>query len=402
MQQPSRPTEPRQEIVDLAAGLAPALADRAAGYDEADAFCHEDFDDLVAAGYTAITVPAELGGMGASALDLVAAQSRLAEGSPATALAVNMHLHGVGLLAEGFRDRVEPFLKLVATEGAILAGGFSEPQSGGNWWYQATSATPLPGGGYRISGTKTFFTGWPRATHLFLSAAVDTDNGREPIGFLVPRPEQGIRVLGDWKAMGMRATGSNALAIDELEVPPECVVAQGFPVAMSFLVGSHWSWPSFASIFLGAAEAAFGHVVDGLPRRRNEGLGQTLSELPGVQQAVGEMRMRLDAARATLLAAVARPPDPDPVAHYGRMAAAKLFTCQTALEVCTLALRTAGGSGYLRTGPLERLLRDAHAGLLLPPSHDATLQWLGRVELGAGTAPGGPRERSDGPPEDHR
>ena len=67
MQQPSRPTEPRQEIVDLAAGLVPALAARAAGYDEADAFCHEDFDDLVAAGYTAITVPAELGGMGAGA-----------------------------------------------------------------------------------------------------------------------------------------------------------------------------------------------------------------------------------------------------------------------------------------------------------------------------------------------
>ena len=78
--------------------------------------------------------------------------------------------------------------------------------------------------------------------------------------------------------------------------------------------------------------------------------------------------MRLDAARATLLAAVARPPDPDLVAHYGRMAGAKLFTCQTALEVCTMALRTAGGSGYLRTGPLERLLRDAHAGLLPPPS----------------------------------
>jgi alkylation response protein AidB-like acyl-CoA dehydrogenase len=397
MEQSSRPTEPRQEIVDLAVRLAPALAERAAGYDEADGFAHEDFDDLVAAGYTAITVPAELGGMGASALDLVAAQSRLAEGSPATALAVNMHLHGVGLLAEGFRDRVEPFLKQVAGEGAILAGGFSEPQSGGNWWYQATTATPLPGGGWRLAGTKTFFTGWPRATHLFLSAAVETGGDREPIGFLIPRPERGVRVLGDWKAMGMRATGSHVLAVEDLEVPPECVVARGFPIAVSFLVGSHWSWPSFASVFLGAAEAAYRHVVGGLPRRRNEGLGQVLSELPGVQQAVGEMRMRLDAARAALYAAVRRPPDPDPVAHYGRMAAAKLFVCQTALEVCTLALRTAGGSGYLRGRPLERLLRDAHAGLLLPPSHDATLQWLGRVELGGS---GGPMQRSGGPPDD--
>jgi alkylation response protein AidB-like acyl-CoA dehydrogenase len=335
--------------------------------------------------------------MGASALDLVAAQSRLAEGSPATALAVNMHLHGVGLLAEGFRDRVEPFLKQVVGEGAILAGGFSEPQSGGNWWYQATTATPLPGGGWRLAGTKTFFTGWPRATHLFLSAAVETDGDREPIGFLVPRPQRGVRVLGDWKAMGMRATGSHVLAVDDLEVPPDCVVDRGFPIAVSFLVGSHWSWPSFASVFLGAAEAAYRHVVGGLPRRRNEGLGQVLSELPGVQQAVGEMRMRLDAARAALYAAVRPAPDPDPVAHYGRMAAAKLFVCQTALEVCTLALRTAGGSGYLRGGPLERLLRDTHAGLLLPPSHDATLQWLGRVELGGS---GGPTQRSGGPPDD--
>ena len=390
MDQSDRPATPRHEVVDLAARLVPALAERAAHYDEADAFAHEDVDELVASGYTAITVPRELGGLGASALDLVAAQSRLAEGSPATALAVNMHLHGVGILAEGLRDRVEPFLKLVATDGAMLAGGFSEPESGGNWWYQASTAVRVDGG-YRLSGMKTFFTGYPRATHLFLSAAVETETGREPIGFLVPKPDKGVRVVGDWKAMGMRATGSHVLAIDDLFIPDEHVVDQGFAVAASFLTGSHWSWPSFASVFLGAAEAAYRHVVHGLPRRRNEGLAQTLSELPGVQQAVGEMRMHLDAARATLYAAVGRAPNPDPVAHYGEMAAAKLFVCQAAVHVCSLALRTAGGTAYLRSGPVERLLRDAHAGLLLPPSHDATLQWVGRVELGGGSPASGER-----------
>jgi alkylation response protein AidB-like acyl-CoA dehydrogenase len=388
MTQPDHPSEPREDVVALAAALAPRLAERAAGYDEADAFADDDFDDLVASGYTAITVPADLGGLGASALDLVAAQARLAQGSPATALAVNMHLHGVGILAEAARDRVEPFLKQVAAEGALLAGGFSEPQSGGNWWHQATTATPVDGG-YRVSGVKTFFTGLPRATHLLLTAGVPTASGREPIAFLVPRPAAGagVRVLGDWKAMGMRATGSHALAVEDLLVPADCVVLHGFAAAVGFLAWSHWSWPSFASVFLGAAEAAFQHVVAGLPQRRNEALGVTLAELPGVQQAVGDMRMQLDAARATLYAAVRRRSD-DPVAHYGHMAAAKLFVCQAALHVCTLALRTAGGTGYLRTGPLERLLRDAHAGLLLPPSHDATLQWVGRAELDRGAAPG--------------
>jgi alkylation response protein AidB-like acyl-CoA dehydrogenase len=297
-----------------------------------------------------------------------------------------MHLHGVGLLSEFLRDRVEPFLKQVAGDGAILAGGFSEPQSGGNWWYQATTATPLAGGGWRLRGTKTFFTGWPRATHLFLSAAVETAAGREPIAFLLPKPDRGVRVAGAWRAMGMRATGSHAVVVDGLEIAPDFAVAQGFPMATILLSGAHWSWPSFASVCLGAAEAAYRHVATTLPGRRNEGLGQGLAELPGVQQAVGEMRMLLDAARATLLAAVAGPPDPDAAAHYGRMAAAKLFVCQTAVAVCGLALRTAGGSGYLRGAPLERLLRDAHAGLLLPPSHDAALQWLGRVELDTGGA----------------
>src|SRR6266542_1644480 len=254
---------PRPEIVELAARLAPTLAARAAAFDEADAFAGEDFDDL-------------------------------------------------------------------------LAGGFTEPESGGNWWYQATTAVPLDGGGWRLQGVKSFFTGFPRATHLLLSAAVETEAGREPIAFLVPKPERGIRVLGDWRAMGMRATGSHAIAVDELEVPAECVVDQGFGVAASFLLASHWSWPSFASVFLGAAEAAYRYVVETLPGRRNEGLGRSLAELPGVHQAVGEMRMRLDAARAALYAAVSRPPDPDPTAHYGRMAGAKLFTCQTALDVCTI------------------------------------------------------------------
>jgi alkylation response protein AidB-like acyl-CoA dehydrogenase len=383
---PEPPAGTTPDPVALAASLVPRLAERAAAYDEADAFAADDLRDLVDAGYTALTVPAELGGGGAGVTELIAAQAELAKGSPATALAVNMHLHGVGILVESMRDRVEPFLKSVVADGAVLGGGFSEPQSGGNWWHQSTTATRVDGG-WRLDGVKTFFTGFPGITHLFLTAAVVTDDGeREPIGFLFPKPESGVRVLGEWKAMGMRATGSNALAIDDLVVADEHVVDQGFALAAGFLTGAHWSWLSFASIFLGAAEAAYEHVVATLPGRRNEGLGSSLHELPGVQQAVGEMRMLLDAARATLFAAAKRPIT-DPMDHYGRMAAAKLFVAQTAVQVCTLAMRTAGGSGYLRRTPLERLLRDAHAGLLLPPSHDATLQWVGKVELDAGAGP---------------
>lgn len=377
MRPPFQAPGARSDVVALAARLAPELAARAQQADIDERLCDADIDALIASGYTCLTVPASLGGAGASALDLAAAQAQLAMGSPATALAVNMHLHGVGLMAELVGDPARPFLEAVASSGAFLAGGFSEPTTGGNWWHQTTTATHTAQG-WRLDGHKTFVTGYPRATHLFLTAASAADG--ELLAFLIPSG-RGERVVGQWRALGMRATGSHRLALEAMVVSDEHLLARGPELGLGFLAGAHWSWLSFASIFLGAAQAAYAEVVAALPARRNAALGSALSELVGVQQAVGEMRMRLDGAAAALYAAATRR-DEDPVVHYGDMAATKLWVCQAALEVCTLALRTAGGTAYQR-GPLERLLRDAHAGLLLPPSRDATVEWRGRTELGA-------------------
>src|ERR687891_520191 len=95
---------PRQrEIVELAGRLADEFAERAAEYDRDGSFPFENYDRMREEGYLGLTVPEELGGMGAGLHDLILAQERLAAGDGSTALAVNMHVSPIGQLASLWR-----------------------------------------------------------------------------------------------------------------------------------------------------------------------------------------------------------------------------------------------------------------------------------------------------------
>src|SRR5262245_50468507 len=89
-------TDRQREIVDLPGSMADAFAERATVHDRENTFPFENYEDMRASGYLNLTVPTELGGGGASLLDLALAQERLAMGDGSTALAVNMHVSPVG------------------------------------------------------------------------------------------------------------------------------------------------------------------------------------------------------------------------------------------------------------------------------------------------------------------
>src|SRR5829696_1921595 len=99
--------EREQRFIDLAASLADEFAPRAAKYDEEATFPYENYARLRESGYTILTIPEELGGLGATMLQRIKAQERLAQGCGATALAINMHFNVLGLLIalwEKFKD----------------------------------------------------------------------------------------------------------------------------------------------------------------------------------------------------------------------------------------------------------------------------------------------------------
>src|SRR5262245_23684798 len=154
-------TEHEQRFIDLAATLADEFAPRAAQYDEQEAFPYENYARMRETGYTIMTIPEELGGLGASLLDRIKAQERLAQGCGATALAINMHLNVLGLaidLWRKFKDpKTENLLRKIASGRLIVGGSGSEPDSAFPMLRPRATAQRVDGG-WRVSGRKIFST----------------------------------------------------------------------------------------------------------------------------------------------------------------------------------------------------------------------------------------------------
>jgi alkylation response protein AidB-like acyl-CoA dehydrogenase len=369
------------DYIALARDLAPIFAERARKHDEESSFPYENLDELVSSGYTAMTVPAEFGGAGAPLEVLCQAQRILAGACASTAFAVNMHVHGLAMIARLGGDSAEWACRAVL-DGAVISGGFSEPGVGGNWWHPTTKAEKVDGG-YILNGRKGFFTGYPGATHLFLSAATTDDRGLpQPMAFLIPKPERGIRVTAEWDAAGMRATGSHSLALEDLFVEDRWMVGEQGTLPLLFMSGVHWAWCSFASCFVGIARGALEHVVGTQRERVISVIGKPNAHLPGIQFRVAEMAAKVAAAEAHLDAAIHADHDvPDPLGHYIDMSLMKSSVTRLSAEAVTLGMQVQGGSGLSSSDPLQRMYRDVVAGLLVPPATDVVLEWAGKQAL---------------------
>src|SRR6202795_4711301 len=119
-------TEREQRFLAMAAEMAHDFGKRAAMHDEEGSFPFENYERLKESGYTRLIILESLGGLGATMLERIKAQERLAQGCGATALAINMHFNTVGLLVDLYRKfkapNVEHKLRAIAAERLICGG----------------------------------------------------------------------------------------------------------------------------------------------------------------------------------------------------------------------------------------------------------------------------------------
>jgi alkylation response protein AidB-like acyl-CoA dehydrogenase len=230
-------TETGARLVSIAEELSPQLAARAGQHDRDSSYPFEAIDVLKAAGYFAAPVPVELGGLGvSSAHDLVVASSRLARGDASVAIGMNMHLVAVlnmerrrqVAVSSGAERRARAFsssLQQIAQAGVVLAAAISE--RGQDLTRPGTLATRT-GSGWRIDGHKMFCTMSPAATDLYVAVTYTDRDGAERYAYaMVPTDAPGVVVNDDWDALGMRASGSNSVSLDGVELP-ESGVRGGF------------------------------------------------------------------------------------------------------------------------------------------------------------------------------
>jgi alkylation response protein AidB-like acyl-CoA dehydrogenase len=369
-------------FVALAAELGQEFSRRAAEHDRENSFPGENFERMRERGYLRLAVPAELGGLGASMRQVCYAQAELAKHCASTALAVNMHLYLV--LANAYRWRqgapVEGVLRRVADEGIVLM------TSGGSDGIWPSGTAIRDNGGFRVSGRKMFCSQAPIADVLVTMAAYDDpDEGTTVLLLGIPTKSDGLQVIETWDALGMRATASHDIELDDVKVSDAQVVARrpwGKVDPALRNAGVHFA-PPVAAVYFGVAAAARDEAVRVVCGRRG-GDGQPLAQDATSQRLVGLMDHKLRVAWWSLVGALGELGDeytPDETALELVMLAKRQVVTE-AVEIVGLAMEAVGGSAYFRRSPLERAYRDVRAGMFHPINPEKTLIYAGRMALG--------------------
>lgn len=384
-------TERQRRLLALAEPLAQRFAARAMAHDADGSFPFENFDDLRDAGLTALTVPETYGGLGADELDYALTLERLAWGDASTALALGMSLSNIGQLVEGnlWPERLPALLREVVAEGATLNAAQAEPDLGSPSYggLPATTARRDPEtGGWRINGRKIYTTGAPVLRYFVTLATVEEEGQPTRLGsFLIPNDAPGVRVERTWDAMALRASGSDDLLLDDARLPADALLDArpvGAPDPRAAL-GLPWGSLTLAAVYTGVARAARDEIARFAATRKPTALGKPLGELPTVRLRLGEIESLLLVSERMMYGLaedwVTLPTEARPDLRQ-QLPLMKSVTTNNAVRVTDLALRTAGGSG-LQRGRLERLFRDARAGLINAPVDDVILQNAGKAAV---------------------
>jgi L-evernosamine nitrososynthase len=391
-------TEAGTRLVAIAEQLSQELAARAAEHDREGTYPFEAIDALKAVGYFAAPIPAELGGLGvSSAHDLVVAASRLARGDASVAIGVNMHLVAVlnmerrrqVAVAARAERRARAFaasLEQIARDGVVLAAAISEP--GQDLTRPGTRATRTESG-WRIDGRKMFCTMSPAATDLYVSVTYADGEGMERYAYaMVPTDAPGVVVHDDWDALGMRASGSNSISLEGVELP-ESGVRGGFRAGEPL---PYMERNLVAGLFHAAASLGIAELADQVAR---QGIAGRINGDARPRMQVADNAVDLSAARGVLSRSAAlidehraANPASDGSAEqlgalFAEAQAAKAFVNDVATRVVERALALSGGAGYVNGSPLARAYRDVKAGSFMHPlGANRAYDYLARVALG--------------------
>ncbi|MCA1038192.1 acyl-CoA/acyl-ACP dehydrogenase [Bacillus infantis] len=365
---------------ELMKKLSAIFNERSRSQENRGSFPHKNILDLKASGYTSLTVPADQGGKDISLLEMIRLQEKLAEGDGSTALAIGWHMGITKNLGEKRKwdDNLFSFLCREILEGKLINSAATERQTGS----PARGGRPqteavLKNGKWVISGRKTFTTMAPALDYFIVSAFIPSED--KTGNFLVPRKTEGLSIEETWDSVSMRGTGSHDLVLDEVSIEKSFLAETlgNDKKANGWLL-------HIPAVYLGIAQAAQDYAAGFAKNYSPNSIEGTISDIPSVQQKIGEMELELMRAREFLYAAADRWDRADANERESMqplLGAVKLAVTNAALAVADLAIRVVGARSLSEQNPLQQYYLDIRAGLHNPPMDDMTISLLARNAL---------------------
>lgn len=368
---PARRIRTDAEALSVARDVAAELAPGAARRDRERILPLHELDLLSDAGLFGITVPAEYGGAGVKAGTIARVIATLAGADGSIGQIPQNHFFLLeGLRLKGTEAQKRFFYDRVLA-GERIFNALSE--RGTKTSHDHATRLQAAGDGYRLNGTKFYSTGVLFAH--WIGVVANNDDGVSTLA-LVPKDTPGITVIDDWTGFGQRTTGSGTTVLDDVPVHPFSVIPFRAifdePTAMG-----PYAQIMHAAVEQGIAEAALVTAIHFVRHHtrpvKDSGVDRAVDD-PYVVSAIGEMKIRTDAAgalldRAGLIVETARgEPSVESVAAASiAVAEAKIATTEAALFVSTKLIELAGSSATLQEHGLDRFWRNARVHTVHDP-----------------------------------
>ena len=335
---------------------------------------HEMFE----LGLMGIEIPEQWHGQEGTFFQSILAIEEIAKVDPAASVVVDVQntLVNNAIVRWGTPDQKERFLPRLASD-TVGAYALSEAQSGSDAFALATRAVETDGG-FRLTGRKLWITNADEAGVFLVFATVNQQAGYKGITcFLVERNTPGFAVGKKEEKLGIRASSTCELILDECPVPHANVVGEvgrGYKVAIETLNEGRIG---IGAQMVGLAQGALDHALAYAKQRKQ--FGKPIGEFQGVQFELAEMAVRTESARLMVYNAARLREGGHPFVRQAAMA--KYYASQIAEEVASKAIEIFGGVGFTKDYPVEKLYRDAKIGRIYEGTSNMQRMTIGKSLL---------------------
>ena len=327
-------------------------------------------------GLMAIETPEEYGGAGSTIFNAILAIEELARVDASVSVFVDVHntLVTNAFMRWASDDQKKKYLTQLA-EGRVGAYALSEAASGSDAFALKTRAVDK-GDHYELNGQKLWITNGREAEIFIVFATVDPDAGYRGItAFIVEKQFEGFSVGKKEDKLGIRASSTTELILDNCKVPKENVLGElgkGYKVSIETLNEGRIG---IGAQMVGIAQGAFECTLKYTQER--EQFDQPVNSFQAVQFQLAEMAVEIEAARLLVYNAARRKDAGQPFVKEA--AIAKLYSSRVAEAVSSRAIELYGGYGYVKDYPVEKYWRDSKIGSIYEGTSNMQLQTIAKL-----------------------
>ncbi|WP_318509094.1 acyl-CoA dehydrogenase family protein [Bacillus sp. T3] len=373
----------REDIQDLVANV---IRPNAEIIDKEGSFPRENLNHLAKAGWNSILIPEKYDGLGLDYEAFSIATEEIAKGCPSTALVYVMHVGAAQTIVYyGNEDQKQRWLPPVRN-GNIGTHSMSEKATGGHTWFSLSEAK-RDGEDYVLDLEKSFTTsGGQSAFYILQTRTPGAEKPTDLSYFIVDGKHPGISA-GSWDALGVHGNHSGPLKLEGVTVKRQDLLWEENKAVEIAINGVDPLYMlGMGSAFLGVAEDALEKAIDHVKKTIHRDFNKSLADYQVIRGQLADAKILISSLKPWQIELAKKFNQFEAEGKaFGELfydsVEFKVYATQVANKVANVAMDVTGGYGY-KKGPIERLYRDARAGIVLAPSNLLAKDIIGKNLVG--------------------